>query len=317
MVFKKFLLRCLAVSFVLVAACAATSIWLDEFGIFRDVSHRELRIYTSERLSKYLFSLHYIPAKFNGVLLGPSLSDIIDTREIKGAVIYNLSLTGGNASELRRLFENVARKGNLRVLVICVDPFITRKTGMEELDLNAGLFWSSLGSTSTFKFYRQKRRAEQGKAVPDMSKNSEWGRYHYMIFRGVDAREAVEHYAAVLRLKGPEEYHLDPVAFADLKGIVTLAREKNIRIMAYYHPYPEPVYREIREKYRAFQREVNPLFCRDDIVWDFNGGYREFRSNYDNYLDNVHLSDRGAAYIAGEIDRLLRERFHLAAGPGH
>ncbi|NVN89342.1 MAG: hypothetical protein HXX11_01950 [Desulfuromonadales bacterium] len=295
---------------MLVAICVSITISLDDFGLFRDVSKRELRIYTSERLAKYLFSFHYIPSKFQGVLLGPSLSDIIDTRGITATPIYNLSITGGNATELRRLFENVVRKnGKLQALVICVDPFITRKTGMEEIEMDSRLVWNSLGSTSSFNFYKKKRRVLQGKVSPDMSINTEWGRYHLIIPRPVTAYKLIASYAGILNKTSSDPYHIDPTALADLKAIVSLARQKNVTILAYYHPYPDLVFSALQKKFDDYKTRMSEIFGPDDPIWDFNDiRYRIFSSDYSNYLDQVHLSDKGAAYITKEINRLLTKK---------
>jgi len=293
-----------------VASWVAFTIYIDEFGLFRDVSKRELRIYTSERLAKYLFSLHYIPSKFKGVLLGPSLSDIIDTRGITAAPIYNLSITGGNVTELRRLFENVVNKNrDLKALILCVDPFITRKTGMEEYEMDSRLLWSSLGSTSTFSFYKKKLRTLHGKVSPDMSINTEWGRYHLIIPRPVAAREVIKTYAGSISNTSSEPYHIDPIAFEDLKVLVDLARHKNISILAYYHPYPDQVYSVLHKKFDRYKNQVSEIFGPENPVWDFNDSrYLEFRKDDSNYIDQVHLSDKGAAYISTEINRLLAKR---------
>lgn len=311
MVFRKFYIRCLITTFIVVAAWVSFIIYIDEFGLFRDVSKRELRIFTSERLAKYLFSLHYIPSKFNGVLIGPSLSDSIDTKGITAARIYNLSLTGGNATELRRLFENVVQNSDkLQVLVICVDPFITRKTGMEEIEMDSRLVWSSLGSTSSFTFYKKKRRALQGKVSPDMSINTEWGRYHFIIPRPVPASELIAAYGKSAATAS-EAYHIDPVALEDLKAIVRLAQKKKVHILAYYHPYPDLVYSAIHKNLEAYKAHIAGIFGSEDQIWDFNDiRYRSFRKDDSNYLDQAHLSDKGAAYITNEINRLLTDRLY-------
>lgn len=315
MVFRRFYIRCLATTFILTALWISVNIYLDEFGIFRDVSKRELRIYTSERLAKYLFSLHYIPEKFNGVLIGPSFSDIIDTRGITAATIYNLSLTGANATELRRLFENVMRKSRkMEALIICVDPFITRKTGMEELELDSRLLWSSLGSTSIFDYYKKKNRALRGKVSPDMSINSEWGRYHYIINRAALAREAKA--AGGTDRKPDDTCHIDPVALEDLKAILRLARQRDINILAYYHPYSVKGYKDNQKKLELYKSRMTEVFGPEIPIWDFNDSrYHELRSDDSNYLDEGHLSDKGAAYLTKELNRLLAEKLAANGGP--
>ncbi len=306
MVFKRFFWKVLLTTLAITALWVGVVVHFDEFGLFRDVKNRELRIYGSERLSKYLFSYHYIPEKFNAVLIGPSLSDIIDTREFKSCRMYNLSITGGNSQELRALFENVAAKDeNLKVLVICIDPYITRKTGMEEVEMTSKVFWNTLDPAFFISYNKEKNRALRGEMIPDLSLNTEWGRYHLLLFRPKTPQQMIEEFSATTE-KRTEEFAIDNTAFAELEKIASIAREHKVRILAYYHPYPLKAFQPQEEAYRAYQRRINSIFQKSDVIHDFNDDkYRAFRTDYSNYLDTVHVSDKGAAYITSELDKLI------------
>ena len=55
---------------------------LNDYGLF---VNKNSKIYTAEheRTSKYLFTYNYIPKNFNGLLLGPSLGDQINTKKFE------------------------------------------------------------------------------------------------------------------------------------------------------------------------------------------------------------------------------------------
>ena len=78
---------------------------LDIYGLFRDVRGRRLPIYDSERRAKYLLNLHYVPERFNAVLIGSSVSGDWDTSGIEAWRTYNESTDGGNITEEKVLVE--------------------------------------------------------------------------------------------------------------------------------------------------------------------------------------------------------------------
>src|SRR6185295_18204642 len=92
---------CIAFSAIVVGVSgtvAFTNYNLDYYGLFRDAKDRSLTFYSNERTSKYLYGFNYIPANFDGLLIGTSASLNWDPSAIKGYRIYNASISGGNIS---------------------------------------------------------------------------------------------------------------------------------------------------------------------------------------------------------------------------
>ena len=67
---RKFLIRVGVTLVVLVFVSATLHIALDIYGLFRPVAGREIRIYHEERISKYLLMQRYVPANYNGLIIG-------------------------------------------------------------------------------------------------------------------------------------------------------------------------------------------------------------------------------------------------------
>ena len=93
------------------------------------------------------------------------------------------------------------------------------------------------------------------------------------------------------------------------------------------HQYISDAYRDlpVREKgilqfclheknHADYLTTMSHLFAEDDLVYDFNTSeYREFRSDLTNYIDHGHLSEKGAAFIAAELDRVIKSMPHASS----
>lgn len=121
------------------------------YGLFGNVKGKEIKIIDYEKSSKYLMSFNYIPQNFEGLLVGPSLSANLNTKNIKDYKIYNISMNGANISELKMAVDNVIKYGNLKFIIFCLDPYITKDYGMKSSQINVKEYWGTLGSINTLK----------------------------------------------------------------------------------------------------------------------------------------------------------------------
>ena len=110
--------------FVAAAIVIPADLYIDLYGLFTGSSTAHA-IYGEERTAKYLHSLRYIPEQFDGVMLGSSVSDNLDTRHLKGYRIYNASINGGNVSDLKPLVENIYRRRDLKLTLVCAHRYLT------------------------------------------------------------------------------------------------------------------------------------------------------------------------------------------------
>lgn len=280
---------------------------MDDFGLFREVRNRRIRVYTSEKISKYLLTFRYIPTNFDGLIVGPSLSDELDPAKIEGFRIYNLSLAGGNISQIRLCCENVLRRGNIKLLIVCLDPYLTRETGLNDRRLTPGFRWSTLGSTFTFQLYGDKiqRAWSPQKDTFADSYNGKCNLARKNMLNHVDARREIDLFAALLE-KNNSEVPLCDKAFQELDELLRMARSRNVRVVAFYYPLPYKVFLANKTNQLIFQEKIGALFNRHEIACDFNSDdYLSFRQDYANYSDHGHLSVKGAEYICSELNRLI------------
>jgi len=78
------------------------NVYMNGYGLFGDVKEKFITLWHNERTSKYLFSFNYIPSNFEGMLIGSSVSDNLNTKKISKFKVYNASINGGNASTCLR-----------------------------------------------------------------------------------------------------------------------------------------------------------------------------------------------------------------------
>ncbi len=300
MTFKRFFIRALLLSLVLAGSFVLFNVCMDEFGLFRKVEGRRIRIYTAEMTTKYLLSYRYIPKNFDALIIGPSLSDQLDPRKITGYKVYNLSLLMGNVSELKQSVENCLNRGNVRLMIICLNPYLTRDAIVWDKRLRPESLYSTLGSTFTFKFYNAMIKCRLD--PKDDSFTESWSGYSRPIQKVPSVEAAIDDFAAKVK----EVHSINPTAFAQLRDMLQLARARGARICAYYHPMPYKVFSASEPGFRLYQQRINTLFDGRDLVADFNTpAYDAFRKNPANYIDHGHLSVAGADFVVGELNRLL------------
>lgn len=306
MTFKRFFIRSLLLSLVLTAAFALFNMYMDEFGLFRNVKGREIRIFTAEMTSKYLLSFRYIPANFNALMIGPSLSDQLDTRKIHGYKMYNLSLLAGNVRELKLPVLNVLEHGKVDLMIVCVHPFLTRDNVLRDKRVTPESYWSALGSTFIFKLYADKLKRFMTAKIDNFIDSAAGYSIPIQKVPSVDA--AINDFAAKIIADGHQVNPLDQTALSDLNEILEEARRRGVRIVAYYHPDPLKVFAAYTESYRQYQQKIKFLFREGDLVYDFNTPqYDGFRQDNTNYIDHAHLSVKGADFVVNELNRLLEQ----------
>ena len=285
------------------------NVYMNEFGLFGDAKGKALKIYGYEKTTKYLFSYNYIPANFDGILIGPSLSDqMMDTREFKKYKVYNLSMDGGNISELKYAVDNVLKYGHLKVMIICLDPYITINHGTKSSQINPREYYSTLGSLFILKYYVYKilgiRYKEfQDETIgfthneyPDKDKNST---------KHID--ELVKEFNTKDIKSDLYSLHVDKIAFQELSEIIKDARKKSVQIIAYYYPRPKRIFehKNYYQDYLLYKEMIdNLLSINEDIVIDFNTPkYNYIRDNDSLYSDGLHLTKKGAIEVIKVLEK--------------
>jgi hypothetical protein len=295
--------RWLTYSVLAVVAVAGTGAGLNyrinAFGVFGDVRGKTYRSYLNEdREAKYLYSFNYIPANFDGVLVGSSISGNWDTRKIRSAKTYNLSIDGANITEEKILAENVFVRRRMRLVLFCVYPHMVSNHGKKTAYMQPGDYWGALGSTQLLREYMNRILARMGrrKAVDD-----EFGVADYSALE-----QNVDPQKADYRLSNREELVLDETAVAEYAELLDEARADGARIVAFIPPHYSGVWNG--PDYAGFVARMKTLFRSDEKIVDFNEDkYEQFRNTRDNFYDGVHITGKGADFLTAELNLRLLE----------
>lgn len=305
---KQYVTRASVAAAVLCAAVLAANLRIDLYGLFRPIGGRRLLIYGEERTAKYLFSYRYIPSAFNGILLGPSLTDNLPTRRLSAYRVYNASINGGNVTELSALARNAFGRTRFAVTIVALHRYITKDHGLKRGLMKPREYWTALGSPQLLMSYVN--RALDAYGSVSRNPNDEYGTFQYNVNPSANtAREAIESDIEAIRSgrgRVSEVYDIDPVAYEELDDLLAAARAHSRRVVVFYPPFPEPILQLREGAYRDYQRRIAALLKPEDEVVDFTQPkYRPFRLDYSNFNDGVHFSGQGAEVLVRELDQVL------------
>jgi lysophospholipase L1-like esterase len=280
---------------------------MNQYGLIGDARGKSITIWSNERVSKYLLSYKYIPSNFEGLLIGPSLSDNLNTKSINDIKIYNGSITGGNISELKLVTDNVIQRGNLKLIIICLTPYVMKNHGCKTFYISPSQYWASFGSKETLKFYIEKFLIKL-----DHSTYNDYG------YNDINSGHLLPSKIRKKPRSGDlapttegTNFFIDEVAYAELAQIIALCRTRQVKIFGYYHPIHNALFNEA--SFNLYKERMDRLFSDEDVIWNFNTDtYLRFRSNGGNYNDDrLHLTPQGADFLIREIQNKLKPYYGL------
>jgi hypothetical protein len=293
------------VSLSIVVLVVLFNVFMNEYGLFGEAKGKSIKIYGDERTSKYLLSLNYIPSNFNGLLIGSSVSDNLDSKRIGGLRVYNASINGASIAELKILVDNVLSRADLQCVIISLHPILTERSEKRTNRMVPGEYWGSLGSIDTLDFYRKKLSVKLDKKYDYFD---DYGRYDYNLRKDDRDSESIIRKKAS-EMKSGETISIDDRACAMLDDLLKALRARGTKIFAYYHPIPRDLFILCEESYRSYQERINAFFCPEDFVWDYNGEeYQNFTSDHANYCDEIHLSRKGIDFLIDDINTRLAQQ---------
>jgi len=278
---------------------------MNEYGLFGNARGKSIKIWHDERTSKYLLSYNYIPSNFEGILIGPSVSVNLNTKKIKDFKIYNASLNGGNISELKYIADNIIQKGNLKFLIICLYPYMTKDHGRKTSSIDPREYWGSLGSKQVVELYIDKLFIKLGFRH---DRYNDYGHNNYnVIAENLILKPAKELQNAIDKANPQETANkvmIDAIAYNELVQLVNTARKKGIKIIGFYYPYYMEKYNEAT--FTSYKDRIDKIFTNQDFIWNMNSEeYINFRSDLSNYYDKGHLSWKGADILIKVINNKL------------
>lgn len=281
---------------VAIAALAAgLNYRLNLYGVFGNPAGKKLVVYDNERTTKYLFSYNYIPANFDAVLVGTSISDNWDTSHIAGMRVYNASINGGNISEEALLLRNILDRTHPRTVLFVIHPYLTESSGRKSGYMNAQEYWGALGSVQLMRVYWSKF------LVSHHARRQEFNDF------GQDDFEVHAAPAALQELLNADEaMPVDPNAMKQYRDLMAWARESGAHIVGVIPPVSASLWARQQNLYQAYYAQIIPLFRPDEPIVDFNS--REFsslRNDPANFPDGVHLSHAAAARVVDSLSQAL------------
>ncbi len=261
------------------------------YGLYGDVNGASKKVYYNERKSKLLLSKNYIPANYNTVLIGPSLSDNINVSYFsdKKLSIYNASMMGAKINELDPIVRNSIEKG-CRNIIICLHPYLT--DSYKELETKGkDPYLEAFGSLDLYRAYLLKIIPFASlKRMISRDDIDQHGFNNYNSFLRVeDVQKKIQEEAL---LHKDEVITVDEKALASLKTTLQFIKQNKLSCMGYFHPIPKEIYTNNEVNYQKFQRKIRAIFEEHGVrTIDFNKGeFDYFTGDYANYIDHGHLS---------------------------
>jgi hypothetical protein len=283
---------------VVLVACAivAVNYSVDFYGLFRDPHGKKIKIYANERTSKYLFSYRYIPANFDGIMIGSSLSRTWDVSRIDRARVYNASIAGGNISEEKLIADNVFARGQIKLAIFCIHPYLTATHGRKSEYMAPREYWGALGSIGLVRVYVKVLGSRF-----DLTKD----RYNEY---GVNDEFEVDDLAELNRqATASKSIIVDDVAFAEYAQLLKTARSRGAEVVAFIPPMSSVRYEAQKAEYDAYFARIAALFRSDEKIIDLNApAYAPYTHDAANFYDGAHLTSAAASFFSDELARALR-----------
>ncbi len=288
----------------------------NDFGLWR---HREAaRIWTLEKTSKYLLAHRYVPENFDAIMIGSSVSANLDTRRIEGFRVYNLSMSGGNITETgAAALAYLAAPGTKKLLIVSLYPYLTKNSGMKSFQIDENEVAGSLFSMIPVMVWISKIQHWIGAGIGDFDE-SVAGWTNFNASRAVrDMGRLAAELEQELRdaeAGGPavparQDEVIDAVALEELEALLDAARQKGLRIVAYYHPSFAPRHAlDIREgRWAVYKAQMERLFQPGEIILDMNGpDFTALRADLETYYDGAHLSEKGTDAVLRALNQAMK-----------
>lgn len=288
-----------------VAGFAALNYSIDFYGLFHPERHAPVRLYSNERTGKYLLGLGYIPHNFGAILIGSSISENWPITDVAGLPVYNISLSGGNATEERLILDNVLRSGHPSLAIVCIHPYITASHGRKSAYMNPGDYWGALGSIPLLREYAGAAVAARH-GTPPLA--DEHGVNHFEATGEPDPRVAALRERATPA--GPiRPLEVDEIAVREYADMLAALRARGTRIVGFIPPIYGERLRVQAGDYARYYALMRALFVAGEPVYDFNAPeYARLTEASETFYDGAHLSAPAAAFFAAELVRLVEGR---------
>ncbi len=300
MLFKKPIYWCygfIITTVLLLASIVASNYYLDFYGIYGDSKGRELRIYTNDRLSKYLLSLNYIPSNFDGLLIGSSATQSYDLTKVDNFRVYNVSFAAANATEQKIIADNVFSVAPMKIVIFSMNPILTFRHGTLTNSMLPREKWRALFSTQALT---TQAVALIYSLFGKWSTTDAWGKKRLPIDSNPENQWPNLNFSVYLRTNED--------AFDEYENLIKTARLQGARVIGVNPPMYSKKYQLGKDLYDSYTRRASSIFMPNEQIIDFMASkYDTYNNNSLYFTDGYHLSSVGAEFFSSELVKAINE----------
>lgn len=300
MLFKKPIFWCygfIITTVLLLASIVASNYYLDFYGIYGDSKGRELRIYTNDRLSKYLLSFNYIPSNFDGLLIGSSATESYDLTKIDNVRIYNVAVSAGTATEQKIIADNVFSVAPMKIVIFSMNPYLTHRHGTLTNSMLPREKWRALFSTQALT---TQAVALIYSLFGKWSTTDAWGKKRLPIDSNPENKWPNLNFSVYLRTNED--------AFDEYENLIKTARLQGARVIGFNPPMYSKKYQLGKDLYDSYTRRASSIFMPNEQIIDFMASkYDTYNNNSLYFTDGYHLSSVGAEFFSSELVKAINE----------
>ena len=300
MLFKKPIYWCygfIITTVLLLASIVASNYYLDFYGIYGDSKGRELRIYTNDRLSKYLLSFNYIPSNFDGLLIGSSATESYDLTKVDNFRIYNVSFAAANATEQKIIADNVFSVAPMKIVIFSMNPILTFRHGTLTNSMLPREKWRALFSTQALT---TQAVALIYSLFGKWSTTDAWGKKRLPIDSNPENKWPNLNFSVYLRTNED--------AFDEYENLIKTARLQGARVIGFNPPMYSKKYQLGKDLYDSYTRRASSIFMPNEQIIDFMASkYDTYNNNSLYFTDGYHLSSVGAEFFSSELVKAINE----------
>ena len=300
MLFKKPIYWCyvfIITTVLLLTSIVASNYYLDFYGIYGDSKGRELRIYTNDRLSKYLLSLNYIPSNFDGLLIGSSATESYDLTKVDNFRVYNISFAAANATEHKIIADNIFSVAPMKIVIFSMNPYLTFRHGTLTNYILPREKWRALFSTQAL--------ITQAVALiyslfGKWSTTDAWGKKRLPIDSNPENKWPNLNFSVYLRTNED--------AFDEYENLIKTARLQGARVIGFNPPMYSKKYQLEKDLYDSYTRRASSIFMPNEKIIDFMASkYDAYNNNSLYFTDGYHLSNVGIEFFSSELVKAINE----------
>jgi hypothetical protein len=281
------------------SAVMGVNIAVDPYGLYHQPKGSRLIVYGDERVAKYLLNIRYVPANFDAVLIGPSVSANWDMNAIEKLHVYNDSLNGGNIVEGKSLMESAMARSGISMVFLLVHPALTFSHEYETVTLTPELKFSSLGSRSLLEAYKQMLniRLHRSRQIFDYAGTEDFGTIPTTMN------------ADMKRLwRAGDNFEIDPIALVAYRDTVAELHARHVQIVFIVPPTFENLLQGKRQAFDNYIRLIQDMATAEDKWVDFTSeGYADLRRNRLNFPDGVHLVPQAARRVVSYLNTKVND----------